>query len=77
MPPDKTPILPLLQLPDAPAHLTGPVKAWRQPVSIQTYAPQAPTPNPMFLETRVYQGSSGRIYPLPFVDRIATEYSGR
>jgi len=27
----------------------------------------------MFLETRVYQGSSGRVYPLPFVDRIAEE----
>jgi tetratricopeptide (TPR) repeat protein len=26
--------------------------------------------NPMFLETRVYQGSSGRVYPIPFVDRI-------
>ncbi len=25
----------------------------------------------MFLETRVYQGSSGRVYPIPFVDRIA------
>lgn len=27
----------------------------------------------MFLEKRVYQGSSGRVYPLPFIDRIATE----
>ena len=27
----------------------------------------------MFLEKRVYQGSSGRVYPLPFTDRIATE----
>jgi len=27
--------------------------------------------NPMFIEKRVYQGSSGRIYPLPFCDRIA------
>ena len=26
----------------------------------------------MFLETRVYQGSSGNVYPLPFIDRIAT-----
>jgi tetratricopeptide (TPR) repeat protein len=69
----KTPAPHLLQLPEAPAHLTGPVKAWRQPVSIETYTPQAPTPNPMFLETRVYQGSSGRVYPLPFFDRIATE----
>lgn len=25
----------------------------------------------MFLEKRVYQGSSGRVYPLPFYDRIA------
>jgi tetratricopeptide (TPR) repeat protein len=25
----------------------------------------------MFLENRVYQGSSGRVYPLPFTDRIA------
>jgi tetratricopeptide (TPR) repeat protein len=27
----------------------------------------------MFHETRVYQGSSGRVYPMPFVDRIAEE----
>lgn len=26
----------------------------------------------MFLEKRVYQGSSGRVYPLPFIDRIST-----
>jgi len=25
----------------------------------------------MFLEKRVYQGSSGKVYPLPFTDRIA------
>ncbi len=24
----------------------------------------------MFIEKRVYQGSSGRVYPLPFTDRI-------
>jgi tetratricopeptide (TPR) repeat protein len=33
--------------------------------------PHQPDRNPMFLETRVYQGSSGRVYPIPFVDRIA------
>ena len=31
----------------------------------------------MFLEKRVYQGSSGRVYPLPFIDRIATEAKER
>jgi tetratricopeptide (TPR) repeat protein len=62
----------LLHLPNAPEHLTGPVKAWDQPVEILTYSPEAPDRNPMFLEKRVYQGSSGRVYPLPFIDRIAT-----
>src|SRR5580765_8644155 len=37
---------------------------------IPTYLPAAPDKNPMFLEKRVYQGSSGRVYPLPFTDRI-------
>jgi tetratricopeptide (TPR) repeat protein len=40
-------------------------------VVIPTYMPQAPDKNPMFLEKRVYQGSSGKVYPLPFTDRIA------
>jgi Tfp pilus assembly protein PilF len=31
----------------------------------------------MFLDRRVYQGSSGRVYPLPFVDRIAEEKTDR
>jgi hypothetical protein len=60
-----------LELPPAPAEETGAVKAWRQPVILRSYMPRPPDRNPMFLETRVYQGSSGRVYPLPFVDRIA------
>ncbi len=39
-------------------------------LSIPTYLPAAPDKNPMFLEKRVYQGSSGKIYPLPSTDRI-------
>ena len=62
-----------LLLPDAPPSQLGPVKAWEQDVEILTYAPGAPDRNPMFLERRVYQGSSGKVYPLPFIDRIATE----
>ena len=27
----------------------------------------------MFLEKRVYQGSSGKVYPLPVVDKILDE----
>jgi len=38
---------------------------------IPTYLPAPPDKNPMFLEKRVYQGSRGKVYPLPFTDRIA------
>ena len=62
-----------LVLPDAPVSESGSVKAWQQPVAMRTYLPAAPDRNPMFLERRVYQGSSGRVYPLPFIDRIDTE----
>lgn len=47
------------------------VQVRRDRVTLPTYSPAAPEKNPMFLEKRVYQGSSGRVYPLPFTDRIA------
>jgi tetratricopeptide (TPR) repeat protein len=71
--PEKTSQASVLQLPSAPASESGPVKAWSEPVTILTYAPAAPDPNPFFLEKRVYQGSSGRVYPLPVIDAVATE----
>jgi len=60
-------------LPRTPDSQRGPVKAWSEPVVIPTYHPLPADKNPMFLEKRVYQGSSGRVYPLPFIDRIATQ----
>ena len=62
--------LPKLELAPAPAAEQGPVKAWHAPVSMLTYMPAAPDPKPLFLEKRVYQGSSGRVYPLPVIDYI-------
>lgn len=62
-----------LQLPVAPLSERGLVKAWEEPISIKTYMPATPDPNPLFLEKRVYQGSSGRVYPLPIIDRVDTE----
>lgn len=61
------------QLPPTPLSECAPVSAWSESVVIPTYMPASPDRNPMFLETRVYQGSSGAIYPLPFIDRIAAE----
>ncbi|WP_026791238.1 DUF5107 domain-containing protein [Pleomorphomonas oryzae] len=62
-----------VELPVAPTALTGPVKAWSAPLVIPTYEPAPADRNPMFLEKRVFQGSSGRVYPLPFFDRIGSE----
>ena len=47
------------------------VRVRREPVVLPTYEPEAPDKNPMFLEKRVYQGSRGRVYPLPFYNRIS------
>ena len=61
-----------LDLPAVPAHLVGQgVAAWREPVTIDTYLPDPADRYPAFLENRVYQGSSGRVYPLPFHERIS------
>ena len=49
------------------------VRCWEQQVVIPTYPVQDADPNPMFLEKRVYQGSSGKVYPNPFTDRVALE----
>src|SRR5215203_3371880 len=49
------------------------VKAWSEPVSIPTYRIGAPNKNPMFLEKRIYQGSSGAVYPHPVIDRVFDE----
>jgi len=40
---------------------------------IPTYGIGKPDKNPMFLEKRVYQGSSGRVYPYPVIDKILDE----
>jgi tetratricopeptide (TPR) repeat protein len=53
------------------AHST--VRASVETITLPTYLPAPPDKNPMFLEKRVYQGSSGRVYPLPFTDRIAVK----
>ncbi|WP_442508676.1 DUF5107 domain-containing protein [Novipirellula sp. SH528] len=48
-------------------------RVWEQRITIPTYGVGAPDPNPMFLDKRVYQGSSGAVYPLPVIDRIEEE----
>jgi tetratricopeptide (TPR) repeat protein len=51
------------------------VRCWEETVVIPTYPRQDADPNPMFLEKRVYQGSSGKVYPNPFTDKVALQKS--
>lgn len=48
-------------------------KAWKEQVVIPTYEAGTPEKNPIFLEKRVYQGSSGVVYPYPVIEKIADE----
>ena len=49
------------------------VKAWKEKVIIPTYEVGEPEKNPIFLENRVYQGSSGVVYPYPVIESISNE----
>lgn len=49
------------------------VKAWRETVLIPTYGVGVKEKNPIFLEKRVYQGSSGVVYPYPVIEKILDE----
>ena len=49
------------------------VKAWYEKVIIPTYGIGKPEKNPIFLEKRVYQGSSGAVYPHPVIEKILDE----
>lgn len=47
------------------------VKVWEEDILLPTYGIGLPEKNPMFFEKRVYQGSSGVVYPYPVVEKIS------
>ncbi|MDN3670309.1 DUF5107 domain-containing protein [Echinicola jeungdonensis] len=49
------------------------VKAWEEKVIIPTYEVSEAEKYPIFLEKRVYQGSSGAVYPHPVIEKISDE----
>lgn len=49
------------------------VWAWEELITLQTYPVGKPEKNPLFLEKRVYQGSSGAVYPHPVIEKINDE----
>ncbi|MBQ6190512.1 MAG: DUF5107 domain-containing protein [Bacteroidaceae bacterium] len=47
------------------------IKVWREDIVIPTYEVGHEERTPIFLENRVYQGSSGVVYPYPVIESIA------
>ena len=54
-------------------HKSGQAEVWEEQVVIPTYRVGKADKNPMFLEKRVYQGSTGKVYPCPVIDKIYDE----
>ena len=52
---------------------TSEVRAWEEVVMLPTYGIGKEEKNPIFLEKRVYQGSSGSVYPYPVIEKIEDE----
>lgn len=50
--------------------MSNKVKAYKESLVIPTYQLGKPEINPLFFEKRVYQGSSGKVYPVPFIDKV-------
>jgi hypothetical protein len=49
------------------------VLVWQETIVLPTYNTGTPEKNPIFLEKRVYQGSSGTVYPHAVVENIEDE----
>lgn len=54
-------------------NMSNQVRIWEEEVTIPTYGIGKPEKNPIFLEKRVYQGSSGSVYPHPVIEKILDE----
>lgn len=53
------------------------VQAIEKKMTIPTYGVGKEEKNPMFFEKRVYQGSSGKVYPNPVIEKIEDEKKDR
>lgn len=45
-------------------------KIWEETILLPTYPAAEPEKNPLFIEKRAYQGSTGKVYPLPVTEKV-------
>lgn len=48
-------------------------KIWEELIVLPTYPAAKPEKSPLFIEKRAYQGSTGKVYPLPVTEKVADE----
>ncbi len=53
--------------------MSDPVTACFENRLLPTYPVGTPEKHPVFFEKRVYQGSDGKVYPVPLIDRVGDE----
>ena len=47
------------------------VQVYEQIITLPTYKAAAPEKSPLFIEKRAYQGSTGKVYPVPVTEKIS------
>jgi len=52
---------------------TNDVMVFLEKKVIPTYQPHEPNTLPMFIEKKAYQGATGRVYPIPYTDRLTNK----
>ena len=53
--------------------MSNQVHVWEETITLPTYKAAAAEKSPLFLENRAYQGSTGKVYPLPVTEKISDE----
>ncbi len=49
----------------------GSVKIWEERLTLPTYQVYPAEKSPLFIEKRAYQGSTGKVYPLPVTEKLS------
>ena len=48
-------------------------RIWEETIILPTYPAAKPEKSPLFIEKRAYQGSTGKVYPLPVTEKVSDE----
>lgn len=57
--------------------MNGRAKIWEEVLMLPTYPAAEPEKNPLFIEKRAYQGSTGKVYPLPVTEKVSDQKEDR